>query len=338
MSRSIHYYRERKFEKPITFAVKHKDYETRMASRSGGIFTALSDKVLQKKGVIYGCVLDEDFTAVHFRAEKTEDRNRMRGSKYIQSEMREIYKAVKEDLDMGREVMFSGTSCQIAGLNGFLGRDYTNLLSVDIVCHGVPSPMVWKDYLKWQEKKNGSRIQEVDFRNKKSYGWKAHVETLYLENGNQVDSRVFTTLFYGHSFLRPSCYKCPYKDIIHPGNITIADYWGIDVAAPGFNDNKGVSLVLINDEKGMDAFNIVRDELIIRDTRIEDSIQPPLMGPYNEPVNREKVWAGYYKYGFKYIAQRYGKRGIVYKLRRKIMTLIKRRNDSIQNPVRKRIS
>jgi hypothetical protein len=107
-----------------------------------------------------------------------------------------------------------------------------------------------KDYLKWQEKINGSKVVDVDFRNKKDFGWGAHVETLFLDNRKQVDSRVFTTMFYGPSSLRPCCYQCPYKDVIRPGNITIADYWGIDIAVPGFNDNKGVSLVLTNDDKG----------------------------------------------------------------------------------------
>ena len=295
-----------------------------MASRSGGIFTAISDKVLRESGVVYGCVLDEDFTAIHVRAETADERNRMRGSKYIQSEMRDVFPAVKDDLEAGRSVLFSGTSCQVAGLKGYLGKEYGNLLCVDIVCHGVPSPLVWHNYLKWQEKKNGSKVVGVDFRNKIDFGWKAHMETLFLETGKQVDSRVFTTMFYGHSILRPCCYQCPYKDVIHPGNITIADYWGIDEAAPGFNDNKGISLVLINDDKGKDLFESVKDDVEIRETRIEDSMQRPLQFPFPKPQNREKVWTDFYKEDFEREARKYGGYSFVAKAKKKAKNLAKK--------------
>ena len=318
-------YKTGKFDKPITYAVKHKDFDTRMASRSGGIFTALSDGTLKQGGVVYGCVLNESFTAIHVRAETVEYRNLMRGSKYIQSEMGDVYQAVKSDLESGKQVLFSGTSCQIAGLRGFLGWDYDNLFCVDIVCHGVPSPLVWHDYLKWQEEKNGSKVKTVDFRNKKDFGWKTHIETLYLENGQQVDSTVYTTLFYGHSILRPCCYQCPYKDVIHPGSVTIADYWGIDKAAPGFNDNMGVSLVLINDDKGIREFDMVRDELEIIETRIEDSMQPPLRAPYDKPQNRQDVWDDYYTRSFEAEVKKYGGYGIAAKIKRKIRWVLKKK-------------
>ena len=311
MSTPLKYYREGKYDKPITFAVKHKDFETRMASRSGGIFTALSDVILNEGGVVYGCVLTEDFTAIHIRAETEEERNLMRGSKYIQSQIRNVFSEVKNDLLSGRKVLFSGTSCQVAGLNGFLGKSYENLFCVDIVCHGVPSPSVWKEYLKWQENKNSSSVISVDFRNKKDFGWKAHMETLFFENGKQVNSRVFTNLFYSHNILRPCCYQCPYKCIIHPGNITIADYWGIDTAAPGFNDNKGVSLCLINDDIGNVMFGKTRDELEIRETKIEDSLQTPLQKPYPRPKARNKFWIDFQNKSFDFISKKYGEQGII---------------------------
>lgn len=127
------------WKQPKVYAVKHKDEATRAASRSGGIFTALSDQVLSNCGVVYGCVLMDDFNAVHIRADNEEDRNRMRGSKYIQSKLGDTFKNVKVDLDARRSVLFSGTSCQVAGLKKYLGKEYDNLFCVDIVCHGVPS-------------------------------------------------------------------------------------------------------------------------------------------------------------------------------------------------------
>lgn len=313
---------------PKVYAVKHKDESIRAASRSGGIFTALSDEVLDKNGVVYGCVLTKDFLAVHVRAEDVETRNRMRGSKYIESQLGDTFKKVKNDLDENRKVLFSGTSCQIAGLRGFLGKDYENLLCVDIVCHGVPSPLMWKEYIKWQEERNGGKTQKIDFRNKRDFGWKAHIETLTLmnENGHEmkVNSDIFRRLFYGHNILRPSCFECPYKSIIHPGDITIADYWGIDKAAPEFNDDRGVSLVLVNNNTGDVAFDKVKPCLIWKATRIEDSLQPPLVKSFDRPAAREKFWKEYRSRGFDYIAIHYGMVSFKQRIIGKIKKLIKK--------------
>ena len=281
------------WKQPKVYAVKHKDEATRAASRSGGIFTALSDYILSSGGVVYGCVLTGEFDAAHIRADNTEERNRMRGSKYIQSKLGDTFKNVQADLDTRKNVLFSGTSCQVAGLKKYLGKEYDNLFCVDIVCHGVPSKKVWDAYLHWQEQKNHSKITSVDFRNKKDFGWHDHVETLYFENGKFTNSRVFKELFYGHTVLRPSCYECPYKSVMHPGDITIADYWGIEKAAPEFDDNKGVSLVLVNNEAGE-----------------KDSMQPPLKAPFPKPENRDQFWIDFENKSFEYVAKKYGGIGL----------------------------
>lgn len=305
---------------PKTYAVKHKDLAARMASRSGGVFTAVSDLVLQDKGVVYGCILNEEFDAVHARAQTKEQRNKMRGSKYVQSMIGNTFLSVKKDLDQGRQVLFSGTSCQIAGLRAFLNNENQNLFCVDIVCHGVPSPKVWKKYLKWQEQRNHAVCSNVDFRNKQDYGWKAHIETLFFtdESGNEkkISSEVFKKLFYGHNILRPCCYKCPYKSIIHPGDITIADYWGIDKAAPGFNDDKGVSLILINNKQGFEMFQRIKDSVIYKGTEIKDSLQQPLIKPYDCPKEREKFWSDFFNKPFSKIARKYGAFGFRSRIRK----------------------
>ena len=292
------------WKQPKVYAVKHKDEATRAASRSGGIFTALSDHVLSNGGVIYGCVLTDDFNAVHIRADNVKERNRMRGSKYIQSKLGDTFKNVKADLDAQRSVLFSGTSCQVAGLKKYLRKEYDNLFCVDIVCHGVPNKKVWDEYLCWQEQKNHSKVTSVDLRNKTDFGWHDHVETLYLVNGKSTSSRVFKELFYGHAVLRPSCYECPYKSVMHPGDITIADYWGIEKAAPKFDDNKGVSLVLLNNEVGEKVFE--KEKLVWRQTKLEDSLQPPLKAPFPKPENREQFWYDFKNKSFEYTAQKYG--------------------------------
>ena len=285
--------------------------------------------MLSNGGVVYGCVLTDDFDATHIRADNTEERNRMRGSKYIQSKLGDTFKNVKLDLDMGKVVLFSGTSCQVIGLKRYLGKEYDNLFSVDIVCHGVPSKKVWDAYLRWQEQKNHSKVASVDFRNKKDYGWRDHVETITLDNGKSVSSRVFKNLFYGHTVLRPSCYECPYKSVMHPGDITIADYWGIEKAAPEFDDNKGVSLVLVNNEAGEKALECVKAELIWKQTNLDDSLQPPLKAPFPKPKNREQFWNDFKNKSFGYIAKKYGDIGLkndikafLRKFKRKVKKLV----------------
>lgn len=298
-------------QQPQVYAVKHKDEAVRASSRSGGVFTALSDLILSENGIVYGCVLNEKFEAEHIRAENENDRNKMRGSKYIQSNLGNTFKQVKNDLQDGKKVLFSGTSCQIAGLKSFLVKDYTGqLLCVDIVCHGVPSPLVWKKYLEWQEEKHNGKIINGDFRNKKDFGWRDHVETLYFKNGRTINSRVFKSLFYSHTILRPSCYECPYKSVIHPGDITIGDYWGIEKSAPKFDDNKGVSLVLVNNEKGNNALMKVKKFLTAKQTKLEDSLQTPLIAPFPRPQNRNQFWSDFKTKPFKYIAQKYSCYGV----------------------------
>lgn len=311
---------------PLVFAAKHKNLETRMDSRSGGIFSALSDQVLKSNGVVYGCVLTSDFNAKHVRADNYEIRDKMRGSKYIQSDMTSIFKSVKNDLLNKRFVLFSGTSCQIAGLQFYLEKPYTNLLCIDIVCHGVPSPKVWQSYLDWQSKRKKSKCVKVDFRDKKKFGWAEHKETLYFNNRKSISSDIFKNLFYGHEILRPSCYQCPYKNILHPGDITIADYWGIEKAAPGFDDNKGVSLVLVNNEKGLTWFDKTKKDMEYVQCRIEDSMQPPLKAPFREPLDRESFWKDFEVKDFTYIAKKYGGYGIknmAKKQYRTVKTMIK---------------
>ena len=304
------------WKKPKVFAVQHRDESIRAASRSGGIFTALSDHVLEQGGVVYGCVLTEDFEAVHVRADSKHKRDRMRGSKYIQSRINDTYKNVKHDLEADQKVLFSGTSCQVAGLKNYLGKKYENLLCIDIVCHGVPSPTVWKAYLVWQEKRNQSKVKIVDFRNKKDFGWREHIETICFENGQTVNSKIFTTLFYEHSILRPCCYECPYKSVMHPGDITIADYWGIENVAQEFDDNKGVSLVLINNESGNEVFDVIKHQVKWKETRLDDSMQTPLIAPFPEPENRKNFWRDFENKNFDYIAKKYGGIGIENKLKR----------------------
>lgn len=292
------------------YAVKHKDFDTRINSMSGGIFTALSDLILRENGVVYGCVLTQSFEVLHIRAENIEDRNKMRGSKYVQSDMKDCFKSVLCDLNSNKKVLFSGTSCQVAGLKAFLKVPYDNLLCVDVLCYGVPSPKIFKSYLAWQEQKNKGKCIYFEFRNKKDFGWDLHFETLMIKKKNnkkiKINSRIFRTFFFSHNIIRPACHKCPYKDILHPSDITIADYWGIDKAIPNFNDNKGVSLVLINNKKGQEVFENVKNDIVYKESKIEDCMQQTLIRPSDISGNRTEFWEDYKNINFNKMTKKYG--------------------------------
>ncbi len=317
------------YEKPIIYASKYSD-EERMHSQSGGLFAAISDVILEHGGIVYGCLFNQEFEAVHARATTKEERNAMRYSKYVQSNMLSIMKEIESDLKNGKTVLFSGTSCETAGVRSYISANHPalqeKLFCVDVVCHGVPSPMVWHDYLLWESKRAKSEIAYVVCRNKQKYGWHSHVTTIQFKNGRNCESRTFPRIFYGHNALRPSCYKCPYKDVLHPSNITIADYWGIEKAAPAFDDEKGVSLVLINDEKGEQLFDSIKNRVVYLQTRIEDSMQKPLIGPYDSPRTREGFWKDYeqYKGDFSKIAKKYGGYGLIATMKRKASSILKK--------------
>lgn len=292
---------------PRFFGAKHKDINIRSFSRSGGAFTAISDAVLAKdEGVVYGCAIDEQFVVVHKRATSAQERDAFRGSKYVQSDLGIIFKDIKRDLLENRFVLFSGTPCQVDGLKGFLGdKEFDNLLLVDIVCMGVPSPRVWRDYIRWVEKVSHNKIKEVNFRNKQ-YGWRKHVESLTLERGEWNHS-VFANLFYGHNILRPSCYKCPYKDIYHPSDITLADFWGIENVRKDFDDDQGVSLVIINSDKGLAVYDQIKKDLEMFECGVEDCKQEALYEPCECPQSRDKFWEEYSHKSFLHIAKKHGK-------------------------------
>lgn len=321
-------FRIKKYKEPLGFAVKHKEEQTRMKSRSGGIFTALSDIILDNNGIIYGCILNEKFEAIHYRADNKKNRDLMRGSKYVQSSMEGIVNQIIEDLKNDKLVMFTGTGCQVQGIRQAVPTKLQKkLLLVDIVCHGVPSPKIWREYLSYISNKYNGKITAVDFRNKKEYGWKDHVESIEV-NGKRFDSKVYTNLFYNHVIIRPSCFKCPYKNVNRPGDITIADFWGVDDVISGFNDNKGVSLVLINNDIGKKYYEKAKKYIIFKSVELEKTLQPPLRGNFIEPSNRKKFWNIYYKKGFNKAIEMFGvirKASIRDKIKGKINKIIKQR-------------
>lgn len=272
------------------YAIKNKNENIRANSRSGGIFTAVSDWVLDNGGVVYGCVMSDAYTAEHIRAATKSDRDRMRGSKYIPSRINDCYSLCAEDLSAGKQVLFSGTPCQIDALKNFLSvkkADTTKLLTIDLICHSVASPKLWKKYV--DHLAQGKRIDSIDFRDKKNFGWIAHKETIVAE-GKEISSKGFSDIYYSDLAYPLHCFKCYYKNCNRVSDITIGDYWGIDKLDPDFFDNKGISLVILNSSKGEDAFSVCSQELDIREHYLMDSLQPPLVHNYAVPKNRNRFY------------------------------------------------
>lgn len=296
------------------YAAKHNDSKVRRASQSGGAFTAVSDWILDRGGVIYGCILDDRFRAVHIRAENKEQRDRMRGSKYVQSALGNVFRMIRDDLAAGKKVMFTGTPCQVAGLKRFIGDKGDQLYCIDIICHGVPSPAVWAAYLDWQKKRARSEIESANFRDK-SFGWHSCFETINFRNGTKVTSSVYANLFYAHQTVRPSCFRCAYKNIERQGDLTIADCWGIEKADPELDDNKGLSLILVNSEKGKELFSDISADMTCKPEDIEDLMQPCLREQFPVPEDRDLFWQEFRKKSFVYIARKYADYGLGNKVR-----------------------
>lgn len=235
------------------YACINKDEKIRAKSSSGGIYTLLAECIINNGGVVFGARFDEELNLVHSYTDNIQGLEQFRGSKYLQSRIGQSYKKAKEFLEKDIKVLFSGTPCQISGLLSYLSKEYENLICIDIICHGVPSPKVFKLYRDELEKKYGSTTQRIDFRCK-DYGWKLFCVLLSFNNNTQymkdLNNDVYMNGFLQNLYLRPSCYECKSKTLNRLSDITIADFWGIQNIASELDDDKGTSLVLVNSNKG----------------------------------------------------------------------------------------
>ena len=223
------------------YALIHRDEDVRSHSSSGGAFSAIAEYVLEQGGVVFGAAFDEKFDVCHICVDKAEELYKLRGSKYVQSRIGDTYRQAKEKLQQGRLVFFTGTACQTSGLLGYLGRDYENLITQDLICHGVPSPLAWRKYIRLSQRRAKSPVEHIFFRDKK-FGWHNwHVnfrfrsgESRYLDQRSDMMVSAFLT----GSCSRKSCYDCPFKQKYRLADITLADYWGIEKIAPELDDDR----------------------------------------------------------------------------------------------------
>lgn len=324
-----------------SIAFKHKSSEVLYNSSSGGAFTAISDYILKNKGQVYGVVFNNEMKVIHSVANNVDERNKMRGSKYVQSDIRGIFKEIKQSLkETDKFIMFQGTPCQVAGLKSYLGDNINSerLLLCDIVCHGVTSPLFWREHINFIEKKYKRKILNYKFRSK-IRGWGYHIEGFSFDNKKfntkSALSQAYKNIFYTENAFRPSCYNCKYTDVNRVSDITIADFWGLQKTMPEFFDRKGVSLILINTEKGNDVFNNIKNNCEYRKCHLKDCMQPQLQAPIKMPDNRQKFWEDYINRGYKFILKKYtcygGLKRIKFEIKKCVPNNIKKKIMLIKN-------
>lgn len=286
-------------------AVKIKDEQKRAQSQSGGAFTAIAEQILKEGGVVYGVGLNAALEAVYMRIENEKELAKLKGSKYVQAAVGTIFQTVQKDLSAGRKVLFSGTACHIDGLKHFLqNEDTSRLITCDLICHGVPSPKVYRDYKKFLERRQ-DKLVSFHFRDKNAGGWHQSIESFSFASGKSGISKNYTDLFYSNLCLRESCYTCKYANMNRISDITAGDFWGIEKVYPQLDDNKGMSLVMIHTGKGQAVFDAVCERTDIFPLTENQCIQPNLAEPTHRPAFTDTFWWEYSQRNLKYILRRY---------------------------------
>lgn len=250
------------------YLVQHRDRDVLLQSTSGGAFTAIANHVLERDGVVFGAAFDGSLRVRHIAVRKPEDLRKLRNSKYVQSQTGDTFQRAREFLEHGREVCFSGTPCQIEGLQRYLRRDYPNLLKVDVVCRAVPSPAVFERYLAWQEARLDEEIVDVVFRDKTKFGYKYSQMCLYQNSSKTpavytrgVESDPFLRAFFSSVCNRPSCYMCSFKKRYRVSDLTLWDCFEVDRFAPELDNGGGVTRVLVRSQKGESVVQGIADQV-----------------------------------------------------------------------------
>lgn len=306
------------------YALTRKDTQRLMESASGGVFAGIAEQWIEQGGVVYGVALlqrDKTLMPCHTMAQTKEELRLLLGSKYVQSDLGTAYSDIKKMLDSGEKVLFSGTPCQVAGLKSWLKKDYRGLLTIDLVCHGVPSATMFQDYLAVISKKIGHPIEDFRFRDKEK-GWGLNAKLIYNEQGEEKSVCVpsnqssYYELFLRSEIYRESCYHCPYADTHHSADLTMGDYWGIEQEHPSYlkpegtlDQNAGVSMLMVNTAKGAEAFAIYKDAFWYYPSTFESISKhnEQLNYPSSPGIHREEVLNLYQNKGYQAVERWYWK-------------------------------
>jgi len=276
------------------WAWKNKSEVDIMKSASGGAADSIAKAVLQMDGIVYGAAYDEQLVVKHIEVDKNENRYKLQSSKYVQSDLNNTYSMVRKNLSNGKIVLYTGTPCQISGLYAYLGGDKENLYTLDLICHGVPSPKFFKKYLEYQSKQMGEKINSFNFRSKDKRGW----GTQYLlKTKTKTKTKTLSLDRYGKHFMdgdcyRECCYQCSYANTRRVGDLSVGDFWGIAKSHPAFNSPKGVSSLFVNSEKGKYLVNIASVFGELEGATLEEAAvkQQNLKKPSTRPKHRDNFY------------------------------------------------
>lgn len=279
-------------DKPTVLASWSLDSENKLQSSSGGCFYEFAKYIIAQGGVVFGAGFDNELNVIHKLVDNIKDLAELKGSKYVQSKIGDCYVQAKKCLEEEKLVLFVGTPCQVAGLKSCLkNKQYDNLYTADLICHGVPSGKVYRKYLKEQEQKNNAKPISLTFRDK-SDGWKKYKVKIEFESGKYVKSAsedIYLRAFLSNICLRPSCYSCKFARLPRVADITLGDFWGIDSINPKLDDDTGTSELVINSEKGKELLSKVKEKVFCEEMQLEDGIKfnPCLVTSVSIPKNRK---------------------------------------------------
>ncbi|MGN1220228.1 MAG: Coenzyme F420 hydrogenase/dehydrogenase, beta subunit C-terminal domain [Candidatus Cryptobacteroides sp.] len=333
---------------PKAYAAKANDEKIRLSSSSGGVFTLIAEGVLDEGGVVFGCAFNDRWEAEHICVEDKESLAKLRGSKYIQSRIGDTFFEAEKFLRNDRKVLFSGTPCQIAGLKKYLGKDYENLVTVEVICHGVPSPKVWRLYLDGLFRtecgagKNSDLslnkmpdIQAISFRDKydgwKKFGFKVRLSAFEAAKNTVSKSVEFKECFTENTFfrlfldnvtLRPSCYSCHSKSGRSGADITLGDFWGIENVLPDFDDDRGCSVLIVNSENGEKVLEGIDVEKVEVDLPVAVAGNPAYDHSVRPHINRAYFFSELHRCGsFSRAFERLYDESLIGKIRHKVFRM-----------------
>lgn len=316
------YQNEKEMNHPLqTWAAVAKNQDLLMNAASGGVFSALADSILKEGGIVCSAAFEKDFTLRHILINQRTDLSRLRGSKYTQSSTGYVFREIKKQLLDGRKVLFCGTPCQVAGLRSYLSKDYDGLITIDLICHGVPSNKMFKDYIHYFETEKNVKIDQFTFRDKKiSWGKNGSTIVSSGKRYNLFESAQSYFFFFAYSLImRSNCYSCKYACSHRPGDITIGDFWGIQREHPEYlkngmiDESKGVSVIIANTEKGTQFIKAHQDLFVLYDSTFEKAARgnAQLNAPTKRLPQREVYLDIYRRDGWKSIEETFRKkRGI----------------------------
>lgn len=274
--------------------------EIRQQSTSGGVFTLLAEWIFDRGGVVFGAEYNEDFSVSHCVITQEDNLQKLRTAKYAQSTLDDTFAKVQEELKSGKYVLFSGTPCQVSGLQAYLKKPCERLITVDVVCHGVPSPKVWQHYIDYRREHDapGCKIDTINLRSKVT-GWPGYSVCFSYRNGTCYSAKnnedPFLRGFVGDYYLRPSCYECDFKGISRNSDFTLADYWGVWSQLPEYNDGKGTSLVLLHSSIAQQIWSQIQTDLRCQELDPLKAVEenPSALRASRKPQNREDFWDRY---------------------------------------------